>query len=138
MFVLDVGAGTTDFSLFWVVQNIGPGPPRKAFQVAPYSDAIPRAGDFIDERLLVQLMDRAHGSSDDLVRKRIEMDLRLRGLRTLKERLFTTCEIQVTLANTDQTVSINLDEFLGNEQVKGVGQLSVLQGAIEKGESSSR
>jgi molecular chaperone HscA len=127
--VIDVGAGTTDFSLFWVVQNIG-NLQRKAFQVAPYSDAIRMAGDFIDERLLLQLVARAHGSSDELVRKRIETGLRLTGLRSLKERLFTTGEIQTTLDSTDQTVSIKLDEFLGNEQVKGV--VSEIEKAVQR------
>jgi len=120
VFVLDVGAGTTDFSLFWVVQNIG-GTTRKAYQVAPYSDAIGMAGDFIDERLLGQLVKHAHGSSDELVRNQIETDLRLKGLRKLKERLFITGEIEVALV-TSQTVSLKLDEFLKNEQVRAIGQ----------------
>jgi molecular chaperone HscA len=135
VFVLDVGAGTTDFSLFWVVQNIGPESPRRAFQVTPCSDAIRMAGDFIDEQLLVQLINRAHGCSDELVRRRIEADLRNRGLRVLKERLFTTGEIQVALVS-DQTVSISREEFLSNDKVKAVGQ--EIEKAIERFLSSVR
>jgi molecular chaperone HscA len=127
--VVDVGAGTTDFSLFWVVQNIG-NTQRRAFQVFPYSDAIRMAGDFIDERLLLQIVARAHGSSDELVRKRIETVLRLTGLRSLKERLFITGELQVTLDTTDQTVALTLDEFLANEQVKGV--VSEIEKALQR------
>jgi hypothetical protein len=128
LLVVDVGAGTTDFSLFWVVQNIA-NSQRKAYQVAPYSDAIGMAGDFIDERLLLQILALAHGGSDELVRKRIEGSLRLTGLRSLKERLFMTGEIQVTL-ESGQTVSITLDEFLNNEQVKGV--VSEIEKAVQR------
>src|ERR1019366_2853238 len=92
LLVVDIGAGTTDFSLFWVVQNIG-NSQRKVYQVAPYSYALGMAGDFIDERLLLQILALAHGSSDELVRKGIGGVLRLTGLRSLKERLFTTGEI---------------------------------------------
>src|SRR5260370_23637339 len=63
-----------------------------------------------------------------MVRKQIEMDLRFR-LRALKERLFTIGEIQTTLL-TGQTVSIELDEFLSNDQVKGVGQ--EIEKAVER------
>lgn len=129
MFVVDVGAGTTDFSLFWVVQNIGAGPPRKAFQVAPYSDAVRMAGDFVDETLLLELLGRAQGSSDDLVRKRIATDLRLRGLRGLKERLFRTGQLQVSLV-TDQTITMALDEFLSSDRMRRLGEQ--IENAIER------
>src|ERR1019366_7412954 len=51
------------------------------------------------------------------------------GLCSLKERLFTTGEIQVTL-ETGQTVSIKLDEFLANEQVKAVA--SEIEAAVQR------
>jgi molecular chaperone HscA len=131
VFVLDVGAGTTDFSLFWVVQNIPGGScaPRRAYQVAPYSDAIAMAGDFIDETLLELLLDRAFGKSDKLLRHQFETDLRLRGMRRLKERLFTAGKIDVSLLS-GQSIVLQLDEFLANDQVKAIEK--EIEGAVQR------
>ena len=103
LLIVDVGAGTTDFSLFWVVQDARTGS-RKAFPVEPCSDAVRMAGDIVDDVLLKQILIRAHGDSNDVIRKRIEADLRLRGLRRLKERLFETGSLEVPLV-TDQIVT---------------------------------
>jgi len=117
--VVDVGAGTTDFSLFWVVQDSRSGS-RKAFPVEPCSDAVRMAGDILDDVLLKQILARAHGESNDVIRKRIEADLRLRSLRRLKERLFETGRLEVPLV-TDQIVTIEREEFEQLPQVLTIG-----------------
>jgi molecular chaperone HscA len=117
--VVDVGAGTTDFSLFWVVQD-STNVSRKAFPVEPCSDAVRMAGDILDDVLLKQILTKAHGESNDVIRKRIEADLRLRSLRRLKERLFETGKLEVPLV-TDQIVSIDREEFEQLPQVHTIG-----------------
>jgi hypothetical protein len=107
--VVDVGAGTTDFSLFWIVQS----PKRSlrgAFQVEPCSDSIRMAGDIIDALLLDHIIDLAHGGSSEAIRKKLQTDLRLRSLRGLKERLFKSGVLEVPLV-TDQIVKIEREEF---------------------------
>ena len=118
--VVDVGAGTTDFSLFWVVQNTV-NDTRKAFPVAPGSDAIRMAGDILDDILLNELLSQTHGSASSSMRPHIETALRLRGLRRLKEQMFVNGKLEVTLV-TDQIVSIELEDFLRNERVEAVGK----------------
>lgn len=111
--VVDVGAGTTDFSLFWSVQG---AKGRKAFPVEPCGDAVRVAGDILDEILLAELLRRADGGSGDWMRKRFETEIRHGGIRRMKETLFLTGRLDVTVA--DQSVSIELPEFLNNDRVK--------------------
>lgn len=120
--VLDVGAGTTDYSLFWVVQDGNTGR-RRAFPVLPSSDAVRMAGDTIDDILLKKIFDATHGDLTDTNRNRIAADLRLAGLRTLKERLFTVGRLDVRLV-TDQIVSIERESFEGSLEItKFTGEL---------------
>ncbi len=123
--VVDVGAGTTDYSLFWSIQNVKG---RKAFPIEPCSDSIRVAGDILDEILITELLSRADGGSGDWMRKRFETEIRHSGIRRLKEALFLTGRLDVTVA--DQTVSIELPEFLGNDRVKRFGQ--TIEEAIRK------
>jgi molecular chaperone HscA len=118
--VVDVGAGTTDFSLFWVVQNPTTDT-RKAFPICPVSYAVRMAGDIIDDLFLNDVLSRVHGGVTSSMRSNIEIDLRLRGLRRLKEQMFNNGSLDIRLEN-DQSVSIQLDEFLGDVRVKAVGQ----------------
>jgi molecular chaperone HscA len=120
--VLDVGAGTTDYSLFWVVQDGSTGR-RRAFPVMPSSDAIRMAGDTIDDILLRKIFDAAHGDLTEANRNRIAADLRLTGLRRLKEQLFTLGKLDVRLV-TDQVVSIDREQFENSPEVtKFAGEL---------------
>jgi hypothetical protein len=118
--VVDVGAGTTDFSLFWVVQNTTNGT-RRAFPIRPGSEAIRMAGDIIDDILLNDLLSRVHGGVTSSMRSNVESDLRLRGLRRLKEQMFINGKLELTLVN-DQSVSIELEEFLRDDRVMAVGR----------------
>jgi molecular chaperone HscA len=111
--VIDVGAGTTDFSLFWTVQN---AKGHAAFPVAPGGTAIKMAGDTLDNSLANALMERAHLGPDRGLRERVSAQLYLSGMRRLKEQLFMSGALTTTLAD-DRTASITLDEFLGTPGV---------------------
>jgi molecular chaperone HscA len=117
--VIDVGAGTTDFSLFWAVQDTVKDV-RRAFPICPGGDAIRMAGDIIDDILLSDLLGKVHGGETSSMRSLIASDVRRRGLRRLKEQMFINGKLEVTLQN-DQTVAIELEEFLSNDRVKTVG-----------------
>jgi len=117
--VLDVGAGTTDFSLFWVAQNPTTETGR-AFPISPGGDAVRMAGDMIDGVLLDDLLSRVHGGVTSSMRSNVETDLRMRGLRRLKEQMFVNGRLELTLIN-DQAVAIELEEFLRDDRVRAVG-----------------
>jgi molecular chaperone HscA len=117
--IVDVGAGTTDFSAFWVVQNIGK-PGRRAYAIPPCSGALPMAGDMLDDILVLELISRSMGGLTGSMRSEIELDLRLRGARQLKEQLFRLKKLEVSLI-TKETISIELGEFLENPRVKQFG-----------------
>lgn len=111
--VLDVGAGTTDLSLFWVVQQPGS---RKALPIAPAASAIRMAGDQLDSALLFQLKERAHLGGDETLQRRVHGALALE-MRRLKEQLFKLGEVRHRLVN-DQVVHITLEDFLASEGVR--------------------
>jgi hypothetical protein len=79
------------------------------------------AGDMIDDVFLDDLLSRVHGGVTSSMRSNIEIDLRLRGLRRLKEQMFINGRLELALVN-DQAVSIELEEFLRDGRVKAVGQ----------------
>lgn len=115
MLVVDVGAGTTDLSLFLVVQD---GRRRRAFPVAPGGTAIGQAGDDLDFRLLEQLLNRAHIGEDPALRERMRAGLRLKGVRRMKETLFRVGVVDEILEN-DEPVKLTRKDFLASEAVKG-------------------
>jgi molecular chaperone HscA len=119
--VIDVGAGTTDFALFWVVQD---GEVRRAFPIEPSGTAIRMAGDQLDSVLVKELMERAHLGEDPGLKLRVQASL-VTAVRQLKEQLFTTGALTHQLPN-DLVVSLSRDEFL---QASGVtaftGQVEV-------------
>ena len=113
--VVDIGAGTTDVSLFWSVQNVE-GKGHRAFPVKPCAAAIKQAGDSLDSLLVHELLKRANLGADPALRERASRLLYLEGVRTLKETLFETGTITKRLAN-DETVTMALEEFLATEGV---------------------
>src|SRR5580704_9936772 len=76
--VADIGAGTTDFSLFWVNKTKG-----TAFPVYPAGYAIRTAGDTIDSRLVAELLKRAHVGADHAEQRRVTEKLFRDGVRRL-------------------------------------------------------
>ena len=112
MLVVDVGAGTTDLSLFWVVQQDGKF--RRAWPIG--ADAgIRQAGDTLD-RLLVKELLRKEGLGVDETGKRAGRALERRA-RRLKEALFETGSITETLVN-DATVTLSREEFIDSDGVR--------------------
>lgn len=112
MLVVDVGAGTTDLSLFWVVQR------EASFHRAwPIADAgIRQAGDTLD-RLLVEALLRKAGIGRDETGERARRGLRRRGVRGLKETLFETGSVTAILVN-DETVTLSREEFIDSDGVR--------------------
>ena len=112
MLVVDVGAGTTDLSLFWVVQR------EASFHRAwPIADAgIRQAGDTLD-RLLVEALLRKAGIGRDETGERARRGLRRRGVRGLKETLFETGNVTAILVN-DETVTLSREEFIDSDGVR--------------------
>ena len=115
--VVDVGAGTTDYTLFWTIQN---PKLRRAFPVEPCGGTIKQAGDTLDSLLVTELLSRANLGADPDLRKRVSEGLYRRGIRQIKQTLFEVGEVTEVLAN-DEKVSMTKDEFLNT---KGVARFS--------------
>ena len=113
MLVVDVGAGTTDLSLFWVVQG---GDFHRAFPIVNGNAGIRQAGDTLD-RLLVEALLRKAGLGVDETGERARRGLRRRGVRQMKERLFLVGSLTETLAN-DAEVTLSREEFVESDGVR--------------------
>ena len=118
MLVVDVGAGTTDLSLFWVVQH---GPSHRAFPIVDGNSGIRQAGDTLD-RLLVEALLRKAGLGVDETGERARRGLRRKGVRQMKERLFQVGSLTETLVN-DQEVTLSREEFIESEGVRSFEEL---------------
>ena len=117
MLVVDVGAGTTDLSLFWVVQD---GEFRRAFPIVGGNSGIRQAGDTLD-RLLVEALLRKADLGVDETGERARRGLRRKGVRQMKERLFQVGSLTETLVN-DEEVTLSREEFVeseGGQEVRG-------------------
>ena len=111
MLVADIGAGTTDVALFWLVQD---DRGRRAFPVAGTMRALRMAGDHLDHILLKMLLQK--GNIEPRLERRAETKLRLEGLRGLKERLYQNGSVSTRLIN-DALVEVTRDEFEGSQPV---------------------
>jgi molecular chaperone HscA len=96
--VVDAGAGTTDFGLFFVMRNAQLKNPT-VFQIEESIKGLNQAGDKVDQ--LLQTFIRAQESFDSTsgLGRLIEADLR-RGIRVLKELLFSTGKAEYVLADS--------------------------------------
>ena len=117
--VVDVGAGTTDVSLFWSSQNME-GRGRHAFPVKPCARAIKQAGDTLDSLLVQEFLDRANLGADPALKERTGRFLYRSGVRLLKESLFEKGAATAVLVN-GESITITLEEFL---QVPGVARFA--------------
>ena len=118
MLVVDVGAGTTDLSLFWVVQD---GGSHRAFPIVDGNSGIRQAGDTLD-RLLVEALLRKAGLGVDETGERARRGLRRKGVRQMKERLFQVGSLTETLVN-DAEVTLSREEFIESEGVRSFEDL---------------
>ena len=109
--IVDIGAGTTDVALFWIVQN---EKGKLAFPIARTSRALRMAGDHLDEILVRLMLERGH--IDRRLRARAEAKLRIEGLRGLKERIYEEGSLKHRLLN-DAEVLVTCDEFEQNPDV---------------------
>lgn len=114
MLVVDVGAGTTDLSLFWVVQREASF--HRAWPIKGADAGIRQAGDTLD-RLLVEALLRKAGIGRDETGERARRGLRRRGVRRLKETLFQTGNVTEDLVN-DETVTLSREEFIDSDGVR--------------------
>ena len=114
MLVVDVGAGTTDVSLFWVVQRGAQF--HRAWPIKRANAGIRQAGDTLD-RLLVEALLRKVGLGLDETGARVRRGLRRKGVRRLKETLFETGSVTEVLVN-DDTVTLSREEFIDSEGVR--------------------
>lgn len=128
MLVVDVGAGTTDISLFWVVlrtmrtqqrarSSKDLEPLHRAWLVEPCGSAIKQAGDTLDSLLVSELIRRANLGADVALQRRVRDGLYRKSVRRLKERLFNTGEIREVLVS-DHDVKLTKQEFMNLEGVR--------------------
>ena len=112
--VVDVGAGTTDFGLFVVVQPKGSSTP-KIFRLRGSIHGIRQAGDTIDNFLRGIILKKHHVDVQSPDGMKIGADLNLH-IRRYKETLFRDGSLSYRLAD-DTTGTISLPEFLGSPEV---------------------
>ena len=115
MLVVDVGAGTTDLSLFWVVQRNGVF--HRAWPVKPCGTAIRQAGDTLDGLLVSEVLRKAGLGADTTLQKRVSDSLYRGSVRRLKETLFETGQITENLVS-DHTVRLTREEFMNSDGIK--------------------
>ncbi len=125
MLVVDVGAGTTDLSLFWVVHHAGF---HRAFPIENGDSGIRQAGDTLD-RLLVEALLRKAGLGVDETGARARRGLRRKGVRQMKERLFAVGSLTETLVN-DAEVTLSRKEFIESKGVRNFEEL--IAGTIQR------
>jgi molecular chaperone HscA len=117
--VIDVGAGTSDLSLYRILVDPKEGL-NTAQEVVQSARGITEAGNFLDRILIEFILKKAgvKSSADGAVAARSKLEL---NIRDYKETLFNEKFLFVTLSN-DLDVEIGLDEFLSIDAVKGFGQ----------------
>lgn len=116
--IVDVGAGTSDFSLYRMNYDAETGK-SFALEVADSSEGVTEAGNYLDGLLKGLILREAGVRHDHPHWINIQGNLQL-DLRDYKERLFIDGEIVVRLFN-DQIVSITCDQFLALPQVVKFG-----------------
>jgi len=117
--VIDVGAGTSDFSLYRMKFDAESGN-SSSFEVAKSRKGITEAGNHLDILLKGFILVEAGVDSNHEDWINIQSNLEL-DLRDYKERLFREGEIVVSLLN-GKMVNVSLDEFLNLEQVIAFGE----------------
>ena len=117
--VIDVGAGTSDFGIFYCVEPKG-GSLRIA-EIKGGHVVVRQAGDRIDKLVMDNILEKERISETDQEYQRLRYSLE-RDRRVLKENLFNMSYIEHTLEN-ESTVRLTLSEFLQDERVRNFEQL---------------
>lgn len=116
--VVDIGAGTSDMSLYRM--RIDPANGQNlACEIMDSARGLTEAGNYLD-RLLIELIIKKSGITSEEpmwvnVRSALELEI-----RNLKETLFNDGDVYVPLMNGSE-VEITLDEFCSLEQVRRFG-----------------
>lgn len=116
--VIDVGAGTSDLSLYRILVDPQKGL-NTAQEVSNSARGITEAGNFLDRVLIEFILKKAgvKSDADGAVAARSKLEL---NIRDYKETLFNEKFLFIALAN-GLDVEIELDEFLAIDAVKGFG-----------------
>jgi len=118
LMVVDVGAGTSDFSLYRVHYDPVKGK-NIALEVDGSSRGITEAGNHLDRILIELIIKKAGITSVDPMWVNVRSALELQ-IRDLKETLFNEQFVYVSLIN-GKDIEIELDEFLQLDAVCGFG-----------------
>ena len=121
--VVDVGAGTTDFSLFMTYQQADRSRGvvnRGAVPLEPVGAAVRVAGNHLDDLLCEEFIRQAGLAGDARLRDYAKARIERAGVRRLKEELFETGQTRFRMGN-DIVVSVARDQFL---EIEGVRRFS--------------
>lgn len=112
--VVDIGAGTTDISLFRI--RVDPyGAVCVANQIPGAARGLTMAGNYIDRVLIQKILSKAEISFQSSDYRRIRNDLE-RKIRVYKEELFDSGHIDVPLPNGD-VIQVDREEFLQSPSI---------------------
>ncbi len=114
LMVVDIGAGTSDFSIYRMAYTPSTGK-STALEVENSSMGITEAGNHLDKLLKQLILKKAGITSDNQHFRNFSGDLEL-SLRDYKERLFEDGEVHVKLFN-GELIEIHLVEFMSLPQV---------------------
>lgn len=119
LMVVDIGAGTSDLSLYRLGYN-SEVDKHIAYEVKDTSRVLTQAGNYLDRILIEQIIKKSGITSDDKmwvnVRSALELEIRVH-----KETLFNEESVLISLMNGD-AVEIDLKEFLELEAVQQFGE----------------
>jgi hypothetical protein len=112
--VIDIGAGTTDISLFRI--RVDPdGAVYVANQIPRAARGLTMAGNYIDRVLVQKVLSKAEVGLESPDYRRIRNDIE-RKVRVYKEELFEGSQIDIPLPNGD-VVQIGRDDFLQSPSI---------------------
>jgi molecular chaperone HscA len=113
--IVDVGAGTTDFTMFEIFAN-AKTKLTNAKQIKGSEYGIPVAGDKLDSLLLAHILEDANITRSNENYRETLVSLRL-DIRDYKERLFRTNKLTYSLPNS-VTGQISLSNFMQDQSIR--------------------
>ncbi|AJZ58462.1 hypothetical protein OI25_2936 [Paraburkholderia fungorum] len=133
--VVDVGAGTSDLSLYRIVVDPVAGK-NSSLEAEGAAIGITEAGNFLDRLLVRFILKKAGIEPDNPDRVRIQRKLEL-TIRDHKETLFNEGFVTIAMPEIDD-VMIELDEYRSMDQVKsfGISLKKTMQDILEKVDDS--
>ena len=118
--IVDVGAGTSDFSLNRI--HIDPTNNKSSgYEIKDTAVGITEAGNYLDRILIEFILNKAGITSDNPSAIKIRSELEL-SIRNYKESIFNDKEVYIALPRYDIETEISLNDFLEHETVKSFGR----------------